>query len=63
MIESVTVIVFSLIMIIEPGEHHARVHLYLLVVELSTKVLFPLINHLAACRAEKEKDAAGKAAE
>ncbi|MCM1546397.1 MAG: hypothetical protein NC033_05100 [Clostridiales bacterium] len=45
--ESLTVIALSLTMLIEPGEHHAKIHLYLLAVELFTKVLFPIINYIA----------------
>ncbi|MDE7301134.1 MAG: hypothetical protein K2N47_03095, partial [Clostridia bacterium] len=41
-LESLTVIAFSITMIIEPGEHHAMIHMYLLAVELATKVLFPI---------------------
>ena len=47
LLESLTVIALSLTMLIEPGEHHAKIHLYLLAVELFTKVLFPLINYIA----------------
>lgn len=54
-IESVTIIALSLTMLIEPGEHHAKVHLYLLAVELFTKVLFPIINHIADRLEEKKK--------
>ena len=47
LLESLTVIALSLTMVIEPSEHHAKIHLYLLAVELFTKVLFPLINYIA----------------
>lgn len=46
-LESLAVIAFSLTMLIEPGEHHAKIHLSFLAVELATKVLFPLINYIA----------------
>ncbi|MDE6690873.1 MAG: hypothetical protein K2K04_02790 [Clostridia bacterium] len=52
-LESLTVIALSLTMVIEPGEHHAKIHLYLLAVELFTKVLFPIINYLAERLQEK----------
>ena len=55
LIESLTVIALSLTMIIEPGEHHAKIHLCLLAVELFTKVLFPIINHIAERLEEKKK--------
>lgn len=47
LLESLTIIALSLTMVIEPGEHHAKIHLYLLAVELFTKVLFPIINYIA----------------
>ena len=55
-IESLTVIALSLTMIIEPGEHHAKIHLYLLAVELFTKALFPILNFVTEHLAEKKKD-------
>ena len=55
MVESLIVIGFSLTMLIEPGEHHATIHLYLLTVELLTKVLFPIINYIAEHLDEKKK--------
>lgn len=55
LLESLTVIALSLTMIIEPGEHHAKIHLYLLAVELFTKVLFPIINYIAELLEEKKK--------
>lgn len=54
MIESLTVIALSLTMIIEPGEHHAKIHLYLLAVELFTKVLFPIIYRVVERMKEKK---------
>ncbi|MDE7394865.1 MAG: hypothetical protein K2M95_01935 [Clostridiales bacterium] len=56
LIESLTVIAFSLTMLIEPGEHHAKIHLYLLAVELFTKVLFPIIKTIAEKHEEKNKE-------
>ena len=55
MAESLTVIALSLTMLIEPGEHHAKIHLYLLGVELFTKVLFPILNYIAERVEEKKK--------
>lgn len=55
LLESLTVIALSLTMIIEPGEHHAKIHLYLLAVELFTKVLFPIINYSVGRLHEKKK--------
>ena len=45
-IESIVVIVFSIMLIIEPGEHHAMIHLYLLLVELIVTPLTPLLDEL-----------------
>ena len=55
LLESLTVIALSLTMLIEPGEHHAKIHLYLLAVELFTKVLFPIINYIAERLKEKKE--------
>ena len=44
-VESVAVIVLSVMLMIEPGEHHAMIHSYLLVVELVLAALIPVINH------------------
>lgn len=52
--ESLTIIALSLTMLIEPGEHHATIHLYLLAVELLTKALFPIINYVAERAHEKK---------
>ena len=45
-IESVAVIVLSVMLMIEPGEHHAMIHSYLLCVELVLTGVVPLINHV-----------------
>ena len=42
--ESVVAIVFSITLIIEPGEHHAMIHMYLLIVELLSAVIFPQLR-------------------
>ena len=44
--ESAVIIVFSILLIIEPGEHHAMIHLYLLLVELVVSPLTPLLDEL-----------------
>ena len=56
-LESLTVIALSLTMLIEPGEHHAKIHLYLLAVELFTKMLFPIIKYIAERLEEKKINA------
>ena len=60
LLESLTVIALSLTMMIEPGEHHSRIHLYLLSVELFTKVLFPVLHYVAECLEERKKAKAEK---
>ena len=45
-IESIVVIVFSILLIANPTEHHAMVHLYLLIVELVVAPLTPLLDEL-----------------
>ena len=44
-LESVAVVVLSVMLMIEPGEHHAMIHSYLLVVDLILASLIPIINH------------------
>ena len=44
-LESVAVIVLSVMLMIEPGEHHAMIHSYLLVVELVFAAVIPIVNH------------------
>lgn len=51
--ESVVVIVFSILLIIEPGEHHAMIHLYLLLAELIVSPLTPLLDEVLASRKTK----------
>ena len=51
-IESIAVIVLSVMLILEPGEHHAMIHMYLLLAEL---VLTPLIPMLDEIILEKKK--------
>lgn len=53
-IESVVVIVMSALMILEPGEHHAHVHIVLLGIELILEILFPLSNEFFDRYAEKK---------
>ena len=44
--ESVVVIAFSIMLIAEPGEHHAMIHLYLLLAELIVSPLTPLLDEV-----------------
>ena len=41
-IESIAVIILSIMLIAEPGEHHALIHIYLLIIELVLNPLIPL---------------------
>lgn len=55
-IESVVVIVFSIMLIAEPGEHHAMIHLYLLLAELTLNPLIPLIDEIVCERREQKEE-------
>ena len=54
-VESVVVIVFSILLIIEPGEHHAMIHLYLLLAELVISPLTPLLDEVLDSRKTKQE--------
>ena len=43
--ESIIIIVLSFMMVLEPTEHHAHVHIILLGVELILEVMFPIFNN------------------
>ena len=45
-LESVVVIVFSIMLILEPGEHHAMIHAYLLLAELIFTPVVPLLDEV-----------------
>ena len=46
LIETLTVFVFSVMLIAEPTEHHALIHIYLLIVELVLNPLTPLLDEI-----------------
>ena len=59
--ESVVVIVFAFMMILEPTEHHAHVHIIILGIELLLEAVFPYLNIeldalLKKMRLSKKKD-------
>lgn len=54
-LESVIAIVFSIMLIMEPGEHHAKIHMYLLIVELLSTVIFPQLRFAYFKYIAKEK--------
>lgn len=62
-LESVAVIVFSVMLILEPGEHHALIHMYLLVVELVLSPLIVLLDEIIQAHKEKKNDAIEEKAE
>ena len=56
-VESLVVIVFSVMLIIEPTEHHAMIHLYLLLVELIVAPLTPLVDEtISKIKAKQVKE-------
>ena len=52
--ESIAVIVFSVLLILEPGEHHAMIHIYLLLLELLLTPLIPLLDEILLERKHKK---------
>ena len=52
--ESIAVIVFSVMLILEPAEHHALIHMYLLVVELILNPFTVLLDELLIHLKEKK---------
>lgn len=55
-LESLVAIVFSILLIIEPGEHHAMIHLFLLLVELPLTPLTPLLDEILESKNNQEDD-------
>ena len=55
--ESIAVIVFSVLLILEPGEHHAMIHIYLLLLELVLTPLIPLLDEVILEKKAKKKEA------
>ena len=55
-IESIAVIVFSIMLIAEPGEHHALIHIYLLLFELILTPLVPLLDEIIEQKKLKNKE-------
>lgn len=49
-VESIAAIVFSILLIIEPGEHHAMIHIYLLLAELVVTPLTPVLDEILSKR-------------
>lgn len=55
-IESIAVIVLSIMLIAEPGEHHALIHIYLLLVELILTPAVPLIDEFIEQKKQQIKN-------
>ena len=55
-VESIAAIVLSVMLIVEPGEHHAMIHIYLLLFELVLNPLVPLLDELFEKRKEKKEE-------
>ena len=55
-IESLAVIVLSVMLILEPGEHHALIHLYLLLAELILTPLVPLLDEIMIEKKNEKKE-------
>ena len=53
--ESIAVIIFSIMLIFEPGEHHALIHMYLLVVELILNPFTVLLDAILIHFKEKKQ--------
>ena len=55
-IESIAVIVLSITLILEPGEHHAMIHMYLLLAELVLTPLIPLLDEIILEKKNKKEE-------
>ena len=58
--ESVAVIVLSIMLITEPGPHHAMIHVFLLCVELTLSSSIPIINHYLMKKRRENGDVSEK---
>lgn len=59
-IESIAVIVLSIMLIFEPTAHHAMIHMYLLLIELVLTPLVPLVDEVIENKKKKLKQAKEK---
>ena len=55
-VESIVTIILSVMLIFEPTEHHAMIHMYLLLVELVLTPLVPLVDELIESQKKKRKE-------
>lgn len=54
-LESVAVIVLSVMLILEPGTHHATIHMYMLSIELILTPLVPLLDEIIEEKKHKKE--------
>lgn len=55
-VESIVAIIFSITLIMEPGEHHAKIHMILLIVELLSAVILPQLVNLYKKYVKKDEE-------
>lgn len=55
-LESVVVTVLSVMLVLTPGEHHAKIHLIILGVELILEIVFPFLEELVQRKKEKKQE-------
>ena len=54
-LESISVTVLSIMLVLTPGEHHAKIHLIILGVELILEILFPFLEELVQRKKAKKQ--------
>lgn len=54
-LESIAVTVLSVMLVLTPGEHHAKIHLIILGVELILEILFPFLEELVQRKKAKKQ--------
>ena len=55
-VESIVVIIFSIMLLLEPGEHHTLIHMCLLTAELVLNPLVVLLDEILIARKERQKE-------
>lgn len=55
-LESIVVTVLSVMLVLTPGEHHAKIHLIILGVELILEILFPFLEELVQRKKAKKQE-------
>ena len=54
-VESIVAITFSVMLLITPGEHHAKTHIYLLIIELIVTALIPVLREFLRDKRNKDE--------